>query len=222
MRSNTLSALALATCVAFVSPARAEIADASADHFLVGFAAEVAAPPAKVHAALVKVGAWWSSAHTWSGAATNLSLDARAGGCFCERWAEGSAEHGRVLKAIGERELHVATALGPLQDMAVNGVLSFRLEGDDAASTHLLVDYRVNGVASSGLDQIAPAVDQVLGEQVDRLLRYIDTGDPEPPEAAQGKGAPSRRQTRAALLEQWAAQLARKQSEQANKDDRKP
>jgi len=30
------------------------------------------------------IGSWWLSSHTWFGDAKNLSIDTKAGGCFCE------------------------------------------------------------------------------------------------------------------------------------------
>ena len=89
--------------------ARAEVSEAAADHFLIGFSARVEAPPAKVYVALGEVARWWSAEHTWSGTAANLSLKAEAGGCFCERWAGGSAEHGRVVMALKNELLRAAT-----------------------------------------------------------------------------------------------------------------
>jgi cell pole-organizing protein PopZ len=76
--------------------------------------------------------------------------------------------------------LRLRTALGPLQERALTGILTFFLKNEDSTTT-LTVEYRVGGSSSSGLDQLAPSVDEVLGEQVARLRRYIATGNPEPP-----------------------------------------
>jgi uncharacterized protein YndB with AHSA1/START domain len=199
--------------------ASAEVVEKSADHFLIGFSAQVAAPPAKVYVAISEVSHWWSAEHTWSGKAGNLSLKAEAGGCFCERWEQGSVEHGRVIMAIKNALLRLDASLGPLQEYALSGVLNFQLKPTDNDTTELDVDYRVNGSSASGLDQFAPAVDEVLAAQIDRLLRYIDTGNPEADEDA-GEVAPkSTREARAALIEEWAKQAA---GEQATKDDGKP
>src|SRR6185312_7371123 len=115
---------------------------------------------------------------TYSGKAANLSIKPEAGGCFCEKWKDGSAEHGRVLMAIPGKVLRIETALGPLQERALYGVLTFWLNNADSTTT-LTVEYRVNGAAASALDQLAPSVDTVLGAQVDRLRRFIATGNPE-------------------------------------------
>ena len=58
--------------------------------FLVKFEVSVNAPVAKVYDALVgQIGSWWDSEHTYSGDAKNLSIDARPGGCFCEKLPNG-------------------------------------------------------------------------------------------------------------------------------------
>lgn len=184
----------------------AEVRQPAADSFLVAFSEPVAATPAKAYADLAQVQRWWDSEHTWSGKAANLSLKPEAGGCFCERWKDGSVEHGRVVMALPGKLLRIETALGPLQEFALKGILDFWTRTNDDGSTRLEVDYRVNGASSSGLDQFALKVDGVLGAQVARLVRYIDTGNPEPPAAA--SPAQQSEEARAALLAEWAAQAA--------------
>lgn len=191
--------------------ARAEVSEAAADHFLIGFSARVEAPPARVYAALAEVARWWSAEHTWSGTAAHLSLKPEAGGCFCERWADGSVEHGRVIMALKNELLRLDAALGPLQERAVNGVLTFSLKPLDEEASELDVDYRVNASSASGLDQLAPAVDSVLAAQIDRLLRYIDTGNADEVPASEAEEPLSRRAARAELIEEWARQAAARQ-----------
>lgn len=196
--------------------AKADVAESSADHFLIEFSAQVDAPPVKVYVVLIDVARWWSDDHTWSGKAANLSLKAEAGSCFCERWADGSAEHGRVIMALKNDMLRLNAALGPLQEYALNGVLTFKLQAADNDTTRLDVDYRVNGANSSGLDQFAPAVDGVLALQIDRLLRTIDTGDPDEVEAPTETEPPSKRAARAELIEQWAKQAGAEEAKKKN------
>jgi uncharacterized protein YndB with AHSA1/START domain len=124
--------------------------------------------PADVYRLLVKPQRWWDGAHTYSGAASNLRLDARAGGCFCEKVRQGSIEHGRVIYADPGKLLRLDAALGPLQEMAVNGVLTFKLE-PDAGGTRITMTYRVAGAFSMKGAQIAPAIDQVMTGQLNRL-----------------------------------------------------
>lgn len=174
--------------ILYAAGAAAEVKQSAADSFFLSYSTPVSASTAKAYTDITQVQRWWSSEHTYSGKATNLGLKAEAGGCFCERWSGGSAEHGRVIMALPGKLLRLDTALGPLQEFALKGILSFWIKNEDGA-TSLTVEYRVNGVASSGLDALAPSVDEVLGAQVDRLKRYIGTGNPEAPVAEEAKDA---------------------------------
>lgn len=164
-----------ATALMQALPAGAEVKEASDAGFTVNQVQTIAASPDKVWAALVTPGRWWSSAHSWSGDAKNLSIDPRAGGCFCERWAGGEAEHARVVQAVKGKLLRLSGALGPLQGEALTGTLSFTL-APEGAGTKISVDYVVGGHARFGLRDVAPAVDGVLGEQVGRLAALLKGG----------------------------------------------
>jgi uncharacterized protein YndB with AHSA1/START domain len=155
-------AIALLLTVPF--SARAEVKYAAADSFLIEHRFTIAAPAAKVWESLQHPERWWPSDHTWSGKRENLSLVAKAGGCFCERWDAGSVEHGRVVMVLKGKVLRLSAALGPLQEMAVSGVITFALEEKDGATT-LVVTHRVSGDPSHKLDALAPIVDQVNGIQ---------------------------------------------------------
>ena len=159
--------------------AHAEIKTAASDGFLIVHSARIDAGPARIYALLPAIARWWSSSHTYSGDAANLTLDAEAGGCFCERWKDGAVAHGRVILALRDQLLRIDTALGPLQGKAVTGVLTFQLAPDGNA-TVLTLAYRVNGASGSALDKDAPAVDRVLGEQFARFVRLAETGKPDP------------------------------------------
>jgi uncharacterized protein YndB with AHSA1/START domain len=175
-----IAALIALVCIA--APARAEVASATPSAFLIQAEAEVAASPAEAWRRLVRVERWWNGDHTYSGDPRRLSLDPRAGGCWCERWGDGqSIEHMRVVLVMeheGVRTLRAVGGLGPLQEMAVNGVLTFTV-APHASGAKITMTYRVSGDAASGLDQLAPLVDGVLLEQFGRLSRYSATGSPE-------------------------------------------
>jgi uncharacterized protein YndB with AHSA1/START domain len=217
MKLATLAALILACSAA---PALAEVKEASADHFQLAFTATITASPTKVYALLPHVEKWWSAEHTWSGDAANLSLKPEAGGCFCERWQGNSVEHGRVIMALKDQTLRLDSALGPLQEFALKGTLGFHLTAMENDETEMLVDYRVNGSSASGLDQFAPAVDEVLGMQLERLLRYIDTGNPEAPVVAEPEEPPSKKEARAELIDEWAEEAAREMQKPPKSKDR--
>lgn len=208
--------------------ARADVAESAADAFLVKQSTTLKGDTKRAWAALGQPQLWWDNEHTWSGKAANLSLKAEAGGCFCERWDGGSAEHGRVVMALPEKLLRLDAELGPLQEYAFKGVLSFWLKPADDGTT-LDVEYRVNGVQASGLDLFAPKVDIVIAEQVERLRRYVATGSPEPPAApppspTSPAGEDAAARARAAIIEEWKQQVLEEQGAKpsTNKPPAKP
>jgi uncharacterized protein YndB with AHSA1/START domain len=154
----------------------ADVTSASPQSFLVTVTRDVSASPHQVYDGIGHIGQWWSSEHTWSGKAENLSLDMSAGGCFCEQWSGGSVLHGQVIAAKHDEMLRLQTSLGPLQALAVNGILTFSLKAIEGKTT-LALSYRVSGNADSALDTLAAPVDGVLTEQVSRLANLIETGD---------------------------------------------
>lgn len=131
--------------------------------------------PDEVYRLLVKPQRWWDGAHTYSGAATNLRMDARAGGCFCEKVGRGSVEHGRVIYTDPGKLLRLDAALGPLQEMAVTGILTFKLE-PDAGGTRITMTYRVAGALPMKGGKLAPVIDQVMTGQLNRLAAVAAAG----------------------------------------------
>lgn len=121
-------------------------------------------------ARLLNLPSWWSAAHTYSGYAARLSLDAQAGGCWCEIWSGGEVEHGRVVMVMPRQMLRISGAFGPLQDLGASAAMTLTLsDGAVPGSTKLTLDYKVVGSSLSGLDSLAVIVDQVLAEQVARF-----------------------------------------------------
>lgn len=162
---------ALAILCSLISVAAAEVKSATPDAMLMEFRGTIPLPREQAWARALAIPAWWSDGHTWSADASNMTLDARAGGCWCESWADGQVEHGRVLALMNGSLLRLQASLGPLQEMAVSGVLLISLaRSDTEGATDVMMTYRVNGVASSGLDALAPVVDGVMAEQFARLI----------------------------------------------------
>lgn len=161
-------------CLAAAAPAGAEVRNASAAGFALEARATVPAPPAEVYAALGRIGRWWNSQHTYSGDAANMTLEQRAGGCFCERIPadDGSIEHGRVIYARPGQALRVQGALGPLQAEAAAGTLTWSLRAV-AGGTEITQTYVVGGYRPGGFEALAPLVDQVMGEQLRRLGEHL-------------------------------------------------
>jgi predicted esterase len=174
-----LAASLAAPALSATTPCLAELGKVTPSGYLVTIKAPIKATPRATFIAIQQVGKWWSDEHTYSGHAGHMTLEYRAGGCFCERWNNNSVEHARVLHVEREKAVRLQGALGPLQAMAVTGIMDFRIEprGDD---TSLTFTYRVRGSADDGLDQTAAGVDRVLAEQLARLARYVETGSPVP------------------------------------------
>lgn len=147
------------------APAAAEVRNPSDTGFVSEHKLTIAAPPAKVWETLVQPARWWDAAHTYSGSAANLSLDARPGGCWCEKTAGGGVEHMRIVYLAANDTLRMTGGLGPLQAMPVTAVLTVALK-PAGAGTELIASY---AVAGPGLGGIAAPVDGVLGGQWTRL-----------------------------------------------------
>lgn len=169
--------LPLVAAMLYAGVAGAEVKSSGADHMQLLFTERVAAPPSAVYAAIGQIERWWSGEHSYSGDAANFSLAMQPGGCFCERWAGGAVEHGRVVMLLRDQAVRLEAPLGPLQALGVSATLTFLVKAEDGGTT-LTVGYRVNGSSASGLDKLAPAVDGVLGTQVQRLKRLVETGKP--------------------------------------------
>lgn len=177
-----VAALGAAGLLAAAPAARAEVAAAGPSIFLIQAEADVAAPPSQVWRALTRIGQWWGDEHTYSGDSSRMTLDLRAGGCWCERWGGGqSVEHARVLLVMERddvRTLRVAGGLGPLQELGAVGILTFTV-APHANGAKITMTYRVTGDAGLNLSDMAPLVDMVLMEQFGRLSRYSASGSPD-------------------------------------------
>jgi len=170
----------LAVAVGLALPVHADVKETRENGFLIEATVMADASPTAVYRQLVRVAGWWDPKHTWSGSARNLKLDPKAGGCFCEKLGDGgSVQHARVIFAQPGKLLRLEGALGPLQDMAVTGVLSFNL-APDGPGTRINMTYRVAGVLTMDSAKLAPLVDQVMGIQLGRL-RSFASGAPAGP-----------------------------------------
>ncbi|MFC0587914.1 ATPase [Novosphingobium aquiterrae] len=183
MRRTALLALGLGALLTAGSAA-AEVQAADDSGFDVAGTQTIDSTAATVWAALVRPSTWWENAHTWSGKAANLSLDPRAGGCFCERLPRrGGVEHMRVIRAEPGKVLVMVGALGPLQSQPVQGVLTVQLETRGAA-TVLSWRYAVSGLREMKGGAIAAPVNGVISAQFASLGRTA---------MSRSAGAPRRR-----------------------------
>lgn len=160
--------LVLLAAMVAAAPASAAVT-VTANGFVTEAKATVAAPPAAVWAALIDPARYWSPGHSYSGDAANFSLDAKAGGCFCESWAGGaSIEHMRVVLVWPERTLRLTGGLGPLQSEGVAGTLTWELK-PAGPGTEITQTYAVGGSMRFDMAETAPMVGAVLEEQLRRL-----------------------------------------------------
>ncbi len=173
-----LALVAIMTVV--VVTARAEVIETSDAGFLVKNEALIKGTPVEIYGALTgRIDRWWDSAHTFSGDSSNLSLDPRPGGCFCERLPNnGGVTHLTVVFAAPGKELRLTGALGPLQPDGLAGSMSWTLS-EAGGSTKVELRYSVGGYRSGGLRGLASPVDGVLNGQLQRLKKYVETGQPE-------------------------------------------
>lgn len=161
--------IALAT-----APASAEVTASSESGFASHNEVLVDAAPAAAWAALLRPADWWNGEHTYSGDPANLSIEPAAGGCFCEAipGSGGQIEHMRVIYLAPGSTLRMSGALGPLQSEAVTGVLTMTLE-PMGEQTRISWDYVVGGYMRMPVGEMAPLVDQVVGEQLLRLAARL-------------------------------------------------
>lgn len=159
----------------------AKVMASAPDGFVSEHVLDIKASPAQVYKAMTEdVSRWWDAAHSYTGDAHNFSLDARAGGCFCEDFPNGGGiEHMRVLYADPGKFLRMHGGLGPLQSMPITGVMDFEFTATDSG-TRLTYRYSVHGPVSAELEGLAGPVDAVQLGQLKRLINHVEGG----PEAA--------------------------------------
>lgn len=172
-----LSTVALAVLMtAAAGNVRAEVVDAAANGFSVRHTMVVNKPRARVYQMAVEnVGEWWSDDHTFSGSARRMFIDPRPLGCFCETLGDGAGVVHLVVTFVNPGVmLRLSGGLGPLGLMGVDGNMTWEFADSDAGTT-VTLNYAVGGYASGGLDALAPAVDGVLVESMDRLKAYAES-----------------------------------------------
>jgi hypothetical protein len=174
-----------ALAVLCIGVAHAAVTDVASNGFTLKESAEIAATADKIYAALIQPSSWWSKDHTFSGNAANLTLDARAGGCFCERLpGGGSGLHLTVVYAAPGETLRLTGMLGPFQGIAGNGVMTWMIvpgrKGMRLDMTYQVAGYANAPVTGRSYADWSTAADAVLSEQVARLKRFIETGSPVP------------------------------------------
>jgi uncharacterized protein YndB with AHSA1/START domain len=171
---NAALAAGIMLATAGANCASADVVNVGPAAFEVKETVHFASTPDKVYAALLTPSRWWSSDHTFSGNAANLTLDARAGGCWCESLPDGgSVQHMTIIYMAPGKVLRLRGGLGPLQSLAVDGVMTWTLKSAVGGSD-IVLSYAVSGYAAQGFDSLSKGVDQVLAEQIARLKKLLE------------------------------------------------
>ncbi|MBX3480398.1 MAG: SRPBCC domain-containing protein [Caulobacter sp.] len=175
MRRLALAVVAALTMAVVGSPVTAEVKSAGDGRLVLQNSAVIADTPDKVYAALGRIGQWWDPAHSYSGKAGAMTIELKPGACFCEALPDGGVKHGEVVMVMPERTLRIMGAFGPLQATGATGALTFEMKPRLDGGTEVVQTYQVSGL-DPAMTQAAPGIDAVIGGQLARLKRYVETG----------------------------------------------
>ena len=177
-------AVLIAAATLTASPgAEAELIDSSPSGFTLENTVVVAADADRAWSALVgDVEAWWPRDHRWWDD-SRLEIEARAGGCFCERAGDRQAQHLQVTFVDPGKTLRLVGGLGPLQGMGLHGALEFRLAPAGDGRTRITLWYRAGGYTPDDLSKFAPVVDRVQAQQLGGLADHLGGALPDEAEA---------------------------------------
>ncbi|MDP3858160.1 MAG: hypothetical protein Q8Q73_10430 [Stagnimonas sp.] len=155
-------------------PAQAKVLDVARDGFTLENSVTVPVDAMTAWKALVNdVGQWWPAAHTWSGKAANLSIQAQAGGCFCEIDGGLQVQHMSVSFVQPGKLLRMLGGLGPLQGMGMSGTMEWRLAAAKDGGTTITLWYRAGGYTPDDISGFVPVIDKVQGQQLGGLGRFL-------------------------------------------------
>ena len=178
-QNNSLKLFATAIVLLIAVASNAEIEDAAVHGFTLHYQVSIEADRFEVYrVATDEINQWWSNDHTVSGNAANMSINSAVLGCFCETLGESaSLVHMTVSFVNPGVMIRLTGGLGPLGLSGVNGNMTWEFDTSETG-TVVTMRYAVGGYMQGGLDALAPEVDSVLTEAMDRLKLYVETGDP--------------------------------------------
>ena len=160
--------------------ASADVVDSAEGGFTLVHEVQVAAGREDAwRAAVHEVGQGWRAEQAITGDAGNMSIDARPQGCFCEAVGDdGGVVHLTVTFVNPNVLIRLTGGLGPLGLLGVDGNMVWEfLDANDGTTVRF--SYAVGGYRPGGLDEMAGPVDDVIGEALQRLKFFIETGSPE-------------------------------------------
>jgi uncharacterized protein YndB with AHSA1/START domain len=178
---------ALLCCLVMAPAAHAEVKHADESSFTISLSATTKATPEQAWNAMTRrIPEWWSAEHSWSGDAKNFYMRAELGGCFCEHLPSsdggpaGGVEHLRIMYIKPFEVIRFDGTLGPMVDMPVQGRMSWAITpAVDATSgvadgSSINFTYHVHGYMEGGFAGLAPVVDGVIGQQLQRLQVLLE------------------------------------------------
>lgn len=137
--------------------------------------AEVSASPMEAYNQFLRVDEWWVESHSYFGDRQNFSIEASAGGCFCERSENREVLHMLVTFINPGEEIKMTGGLGPLQMLGIHGGMSWRFEPLDDGGTRIVQTYNVTGYLPGGLNDLADVVDAVQTSQHNALVARLNS-----------------------------------------------
>lgn len=169
-----LAVMIIAFMISAATPSSADII-AKGDHgFQIRITQPIKAPPQKVYDALSQVSKWWNADHTYSLDADNLYLEPKAHGWFGERLPGGGVVcHMQVVFVQPGKMIRLTGGLGPLQELGVQGAMTWSVKESDEGSEFVLT-YNVVGFLPDGMQMFAGPVNGVLSQQVEGLKRLVE------------------------------------------------
>ncbi|HAT26732.1 MAG TPA: activator of HSP90 ATPase [Gammaproteobacteria bacterium] len=135
---------------------------------------EVKTTPIEAYDQFIRIDEWWLEGHTWYGRSENLSIEPKAGGCFCEISGDNQVLHMLVSYVQPGVELKMVGGLGSLQMMGIHGGMSWRFE-PIADGTRIIQTYNVTGYAPGGLKDVADIVDSIQTSQLNALVNKLSS-----------------------------------------------
>ncbi|AVJ56244.1 activator of HSP90 ATPase [Idiomarina sp. OT37-5b] len=163
--------IALASCVVlFSTTSNADVLSSSEYGFQIKIEESFNGSAADGYTRFVdEINQWWLNDHTWFGDAGKLSIDATAGGCFCELKGDQQALHMQVSYVDPGKALRLTGGLGPLQSLGMSGTMTITFADNKAT-----LDYIVGGYPTTDFTKLAPIVDGVLKQQLASFARVSE------------------------------------------------
>jgi uncharacterized protein YndB with AHSA1/START domain len=87
-------------------------------------------------------------------------------------------KHGEVVMVMPGQTLRLEAPLGPLQGEGVGAALTFTLKATADGGTEVVETFNIGG-ARPEIVGYAAGIDAVVGEQLQRLKAFVETGKPQ-------------------------------------------